>query len=109
MWTRRFEIEHTAPVQVAGVHFKPWGLSHFIDLPSTELRDQWLPIDAVWKQSLGQLRDRIARVTSTGEVLRILESELRSRLVEAPTRGLQLVDHTARLLEASWEQRRSEH
>jgi len=29
------------------VHFKPWGISPFVDMPSTELGDRWVPVDAV--------------------------------------------------------------
>jgi AraC-like DNA-binding protein len=100
VWTRRFLIEHQAPVRVVGVHFKPWGISPFIDMPSAELRDRWLPVDAVWGRSLDGLRERIAAATSTGGMLRILEQELRSRYV--PARGLELVDRTAGHLEATW-------
>jgi AraC-like DNA-binding protein len=102
VWTRRFLIEYQTPVRVVGVHFKPWGISPFVDMPSSELRDRWLPVDAVWEQSLDRMHDRIASATSTGEILQILEDELRSRLVPAPSRGLELVDHTAGRLEASW-------
>ena len=102
VWTRRFLIEYQTPVRVVGVHFKPWGISPFLDMPSSELRDRWLPVDAVWERSLDRMHDRIASATSTGEILQILEDELRSRLVPAPSRGLELVDHTARRLAASW-------
>jgi AraC-like DNA-binding protein len=102
VWTRRFLIEYQPPVRVVGVHFKPWGLSPFVAIPSSELRDRWLPVDAVWPRSLDRMRGRIAGARSTGEILWILEDELRSRLVPAPSRGLALVDHTAGRLEASW-------
>ena len=104
MWTRRFVIEYQSPVRIVGVHFKPWGISPFVDLPSTELRDRWVPVDAVWEQerSLDRMRDRLAGATSTAEILELLEDELRSRLAPAPSRGLELVNHTAGRLEASW-------
>jgi AraC-like DNA-binding protein len=102
VWSRRFVIEYQAPVRIVGVHFKPWGISPFVDLPSTELRDSWAPVDAVWERCLDRMRDRIAGATSTNEVLQVLEDEMRSRLVSAPSRGLELVNHTAGRLEASW-------
>lgn len=102
VWTRRFTIEYPTLVRVVGVHFKPWGMSPFVDLPSTELRDRWAPVDAVWRRSLDRMRDRIAGSTSVGEILQDLEDELRSRLVPAPSRGLALVNDTAGRLEASW-------
>jgi hypothetical protein len=33
VWSRRFTIEHHAPVRLVGVHFKPWGVAPFVDLP----------------------------------------------------------------------------
>jgi AraC-like DNA-binding protein len=102
VWTRRFLIEHRTPVWMAGVHFKPWGMSPFVGVPSTELRDRWVPVDAVWEWSLDGMRDRMAGATSTSEILQILEDEMRSRLVPEPSRGLELVNHTAGRLEASW-------
>ena len=102
MWTRRFIIEYPAPVRVVGVHFKPWGLSPFADMPSTELRDRWVPVDAVWGRSLDRMRDRMAGAASAAETLQVLEDELRSRFAPARSRGLELVSHTARRLEASW-------
>jgi AraC-like DNA-binding protein len=102
VWTRRFLIEYQMPVRVVGVHFKPWGISPFVDMPSTELRDRWLPVDVVWERSLDRMGDRIASATSAGEILQVLESQMRSRLVPAPSRGLELVNHTAGRLEASW-------
>jgi AraC-like DNA-binding protein len=102
VWTRRFLIEHRTPVWMVGVHFKPWGMSPFVGVPSTELRDRWVPVDAVWEWSLDGMRDRMAGATSTSEILQILEDEMRSRLVPEPSRGLELVNHTAGRLEASW-------
>jgi AraC-like DNA-binding protein len=102
VWTRRFLIDYQTPVQVVGVHFKPWGISPFVDMPLTELLDRWVPVDAVWERSLDRMRDRIAGAPSTDEILKILEDEMRSRLVPAPSRGLELVNHTAGRLETSW-------
>ncbi|MGH2892095.1 MAG: DUF6597 domain-containing transcriptional factor [Solirubrobacteraceae bacterium] len=81
VWTRRFLIEYQTPVRLVGVHFKPWGISPFVDVPSTELRDRWVPVDAVWEGSLDRICDRIAGATSTCEILQTLEDEMRSRLV----------------------------
>src|SRR3954452_15607434 len=95
VWTRRFVFEYPTQVRVVGVHFKPWGMSPFVDMPATELRDRWLPVDAVWERSLDRMRDRMAGATSTGEILQVVEDEMRSRLVPTPSRGLELVNHAA--------------
>ncbi|MEV4000967.1 helix-turn-helix domain-containing protein [Actinomadura sp. NPDC049753] len=101
VWTRRFLVEYPARVRLVGVHFKPWGLSPFVDVPVTELRDRWVPADAVWQRSLNRIRDRAGESASAGEALRVVEEELRSRLAEAPPRGLGLVQHAGGRLETS--------
>lgn len=102
VWTRRFLFEYPAWVRLVGVHFKPWGMSPFVDMPATELRNRWVPVDAVWQRSLDRIRNRIGDIASATETLRAAEEELRSRLAEAPSRGLGLVLQTSRRLEASW-------
>lgn len=100
-WTRRFLYEYPARVRLVGVHFKPWGISPFIDMPASELQNRWAPVDAVWRRSLDRIRNQVGDTASAAETLRVLEQELRSRLVEGPSRGLDLVRHTGRRLEAS--------
>ena len=101
VWTRRFRYEYPARVRLAGVHFKPWGMSPFIDMPAAELRDRWAPADAVWQRSADRIRNQAGDTGSATEALRVLEEELRSRLARAPAPGLDLVRHAGRSLEAS--------
>jgi len=101
VWTRRFMFEYPTRVRLVGVHFKPWGLSAFVDIPATELRDRWVPVDAVWRRSLDRIRDQIGGIASATETLLVLEEELCSRLAEAPSRGLNLVQRTGGRLETS--------
>ena len=101
VWTRRFRYEYPARVRLAGVHFKPWGMSPFIDMPAAELRDRWAPADAVWQRSADRIRNQAGDTASATEALRVLEEELRSRLARAPAPGLDLVRHAGRRLEAS--------
>jgi AraC-like DNA-binding protein len=101
LWTRRFVIEYPSWVRVVGVHFKPWGISPFVDMPASELRDRSVPLDAVWHRSLDRIRNQIGGSASATEMLRVLEEELRSRLATAPSRGLDLVLRTGGRLETS--------
>lgn len=101
VWTRRFLFEYPTRVRLVGVHFKPWGISPFVDMPATELRDRWVPVDAAWQRSLDRIRNQVGDIASATEALRVLEEELRSRLAEAPSRGLDLVQHTGWRLETS--------
>jgi AraC-like DNA-binding protein len=71
-------------------------------MPATELRDRCVPVDAVWQRSVNRIRNQVSDITSATEALRVAEEELRSRLAEAPSRGLDLVQHTGGCLETSW-------
>jgi AraC-like DNA-binding protein len=101
VWTRRFFVEYPTRVRLVGVHFKPWGISPFVDMPATELRDRWVPVDDVWQRSLDRIRNQIGGIASATEALGVLEQELRSRLAEPPSRGLDLVQRTGGRLETS--------
>jgi AraC-like DNA-binding protein len=102
VWSRRFSIEHHAPVHLVGVHFKPWGMAPFVDVALTELRDRWVPLDAIWRRSGDRLRDRLASAPSSVDMLPLVEDELSRRLRPEPSRGLELVDRTAGRVAASW-------
>lgn len=102
VWTRRFLFEYPERVRLVGVHFKPWGMSPFVGLPANELRNRWVPVDAVWQRSVDRIRNRVGEATSPAETLRVVEEELRSHLTEEPPRGLDLVTHTGGRLETSY-------
>jgi len=99
LWTRRFLVEYPARVRIVGVHFKPWGISPFVDVPASELRDRWVPVDAVWRRSVDRIRNQLGELATASATLRVVEDELRSRL--APSRGLDLVLHTGGRLESA--------
>ena len=107
VWTRRFLFEYPTRVRLVGVHFKPWGISPFAGMPAADLRDRWVPVDAVWQRSLDRIRNQAGDIASPAGTLRVLEEELRSRLAEAPSRGLGLVQHTGGRLEISTARSRS--
>jgi AraC-like DNA-binding protein len=101
VWTRRFLFEYPSRVRLVGVHFKPWGISPFVGLPASELRDRWVPVDAVWNGSSARIRTRAGDTASAAETLRVVEDELRARLAAAPARGLDLVQYTGGRLATS--------
>src|SRR5438270_602867 len=80
VWTRRFLFEYPTRVRLVGVHFKPWGISPFAGMPAADLRDRWVPVDAVWQRSLDRIRTQAGDIGSAAGTLRVLEEELRSRL-----------------------------
>jgi AraC-like DNA-binding protein len=99
LWTRRFRLEYPARVRLVGVHFKPWGMSPFVDVPATELRDRWVPVDAVWRRSVDRIRNQVGDTASAAEALQVVEAELRARLAGSP--GLGLVLHAGGRLAAT--------
>ncbi|WP_280317557.1 AraC family transcriptional regulator [Nocardia wallacei] len=101
VWTRRFCFDYGSEVRLVGVHFKPWGMSPFIDVPASELRDRWVPVDAVWQRSLDRIRNRLGEIATPGDMLEAVETELRSRLADTPPHGLDLVRNTAQWLATS--------
>jgi AraC-like DNA-binding protein len=98
LWTRRFLVEYPARVRLVGVHFKPWGMSPFVGVPASELRDRWVPLDAVWHRSADRIRNQAGDAAGA---LTVVERELRSRLAEAPPHGLDLVRRTGGRLATS--------
>ncbi|WP_433519157.1 DUF6597 domain-containing transcriptional factor [Nonomuraea sp. CA-143628] len=102
VWTRRFLVDYPTRVRLVGVHFKPWGISPFVDIPANELRNRWVPVDAVWQRSLDRIRNQVGDIASATEALGVVEEELRSRFAEAPSLGLDLVQHTGGRLETSY-------
>lgn len=102
VWTRRLTVEYPDAVRVVGVHFKPWGLAPFVRLPMSELRDRWVPADAVWARGLAEFRVRLAEAGSVDAMLRLLEQQLRARLGATSADGLALVGRSGGSLEASW-------
>jgi AraC-like DNA-binding protein len=50
---------------------------------------------------LDRIRNQVGETASATETLRVVEQELRSRLAETPSRGLDLVQHTGGRLETS--------
>jgi AraC-like DNA-binding protein len=102
MWKRRLVVEFESSVRVVGVHFKPWGVAPFISVPLSDLRDRWVPLDAVWEGSFDRIRRRLIGASSTEAALRLVEGELRDRLDVASLNGLDLVRRAAGHLEESW-------
>ncbi|MFI7468772.1 helix-turn-helix domain-containing protein [Nonomuraea sp. NPDC049646] len=102
MWTRRFRYEYPARVRLVGVHFKPWGMSPFVGVPAGELRDRWVPADALWQRSLDRIRDRAGDLASAAAVLRVVEEELLARFAGTASRNLDLVRHAGGRLAATY-------
>lgn len=87
--TRAFEFGYPPGTRSVGVHFKPWGLAPFLGMPAAELRDLPVTVEQIWgRAAVAELRERLALAAGPGEMLALLESELRRRLTG--TGGLRL-------------------
>jgi len=98
--TRALEFCYPLPTRSVGVHLKPWGLAPFLPMPAAELCDRPVTIEQVWgRQSVAELRDRLATADGPHEMLTLLEAELLRRLGE--TTGLGLVRHASSVIAAT--------
>ncbi|MGH3244288.1 MAG: DUF6597 domain-containing transcriptional factor [Spirillospora sp.] len=95
LWTRYHLVEWPPTVRLVGVHFKPGGVFPFVRTPLSELRDQVVPLDAIWGRFAGELRERLGAAPSAQAALELLERLLLARLTDAPP-GWGLVQHTIR-------------
>ena len=91
--TRHLDFAYPAFTRSVGVHFKPWGWAAFVGIPGSELCDLPLTVEQVWGRYGGELRDRLDAASTPGEMLALLEDELRRRIAEVP--GLGLVRHAS--------------
>ncbi|MEJ3655846.1 helix-turn-helix domain-containing protein [Actinomycetes bacterium KLBMP 9759] len=100
MPTRAFEFGYPLLTRSVGVHFKPWGLGPFLQMPAAELRDRPVTVEQAWgRAASAELRDRLATADGPHEMLTLLEEELVRRLHE--TAGLGLVRHTSSVIAAA--------
>jgi AraC-like DNA-binding protein len=63
-----------------GVHFKPGGMAPFLGLPSDELTDRVVEMDAVWGRSADELRERLLSAPDFQAKFLVLESFLLARM-----------------------------
>jgi AraC-like DNA-binding protein len=92
LWTRHYVVDWPLPVRLVGVHFKPGGLYPFLQTPLFELRDQVVPLEAIWGGSAVELRERLDAAPTKRAALTLLDDLLRARLMEAQ-RGSTLVQY----------------
>jgi AraC-like DNA-binding protein len=81
-----FVLDTACQASVIGAHFKPGGAFPFFRLPMDELRDQHVPLEALWGSFAVDLRDRLLEAKTPEGRLGILEQALLSRIVKPPAR-----------------------
>lgn len=71
-----FIIDTAGQCSTVGVHFKPGGAYPFLGLPTGELHDLHVSLDALWGGFARELRDRLLESSTMEGRLRILEQAL---------------------------------
>src|SRR5262245_44126941 len=88
---------------LVNISFRPGGAAPFLRAPLAELRDQLVPLDAIWGAAAAEVRERLGAQPTPQARLALLERLLRARLARldgaSPGRnptldpGLALVQH----------------
>lgn len=82
-------IDTTCLTSIMGVHFRPGGVSPFLNFPAAELRDAHVPLDSLWGPAANDLREQLLVAGTPYAKFQILEHFLMKQTV-AP-----LVQHPA--------------
>ncbi|CAN5663429.1 helix-turn-helix domain-containing protein [soil metagenome] len=78
--SRFFVLDTSQPSSVIGAHFRPGGVSAFLDLPVDELRNLHVPLEALWGRRAAELRERLLATAGVEERLALLERSLLAQL-----------------------------
>jgi AraC-like DNA-binding protein len=75
--SRFFAIDTASELNVVGVHFKPGGAFPFFKLPSGELHNLHVGLDALWgRAAAGEMRERLLAAATPEARARVLERAL---------------------------------
>jgi AraC-like DNA-binding protein len=78
-YARPFGIDTAEQRRIVGVSFKPGGAAPFFAVPSQQLRDQHVELEALWGRDGAQLRERLLEAPSPAAALQRLEALLLER------------------------------
>jgi AraC-like DNA-binding protein len=84
IWNTYHSVDWPPNVQFFGVHFKPGGAYPFLHLPLSEMNGQVVPLDAIWGQDAGEIRERLHAASAAPAGFAVLEQLLTARFREAP-------------------------
>lgn len=97
LWDTSYVVDWSQPVQFYGVHFKPAGVYPFLRLPLSELRNEVVPVDAIWGDFATEIRERLYAAPTVQEGLMLLEKLLLARLTDE-LYGLDIVQYAINLI-----------
>lgn len=78
--SENFIIRDTNKISVMGVHFKPGGGTSFFELPASELYNERISLEELWKARAAELRDRLAQESTPETRFWVLEQFLMQML-----------------------------
>jgi AraC-like DNA-binding protein len=85
--SRPFGIDTSSGTSVAGVHFKAGGAHPFLKLPSAELHNMHVGLDAVWGRSTAvRVREQLLEAPTAQAKAKVLERQLLSIVNGQPNR-----------------------
>ncbi len=74
--TKPFVIHNQQQDRVFGIQFHSAGAFPFFEDPASEMENQAVPLDLLWRKGAGELRERLLAAPSVGAMFRIAESVL---------------------------------
>lgn len=92
IWSACHAVYWPPDLRLFGVSFKPDGAYPFLQLPLFELRNQAVPLDALWARFAAEIRERLYDAPTPQAGFDLLERLLLARLSEVPY-GLDVVHH----------------
>ena len=79
IWDRHHIVSWPAETDFIGVSFKPGGAHAFIGVPMAELRNRFVPLDAIWGLTGSGIRERLGNATTVEQRFALLETFLLAR------------------------------
>lgn len=71
-----FVIDTASQMDVVGVHFRPGGAYPFLKLPTAEIRNLHVGLDALWGRDASELRNRLLEARTPQAKVRVLQESL---------------------------------
>jgi len=82
LWSTHYVVEYPATLRLYGIHFKPGGAHPFLRMPLSELHNEIVALDTIWRQEAGEIRERLHDAPTIGVGFALLERMLMTRLSE---------------------------
>ena len=92
-WDKCHVITWPLNIQIFGVCFKPGAAYSFMKFPLSEVRNQFVSLDAIWGDFASEMRERLDAPPTIQARFALLEQLLLARLGEAP-HGLDIVRYS---------------